>query len=108
MKRKFDLTPIPSEDSVFGGEEGEEEDDVFPEVVMGEVQVLEVPLASDRVWDRAGHKVLFPSNHSSLCCLSVVFARFRAVFLDSAVLSVAFCISFCDWLNPCHAIDWWD
>ena len=84
MKRKFDLTPIPSEDSVFGGEEGEEDDDVFPEVVMEGVQVLEVPLASDRVWDRAGHKVVFPSDHSAVCrlscCLSVVFARFCAVF----------------------------
>ena len=47
MKRKFDLTPIPSEDSVFGALE-----DVFPEVVMEEVPVFE-----DVPWSRNGLEV---------------------------------------------------
>ena len=47
MKRKFDLTPIPSEDSVFG-----ELEDVFPEVVMEEVPVFE-----DMSWSGNGLEV---------------------------------------------------
>ena len=55
MKRKFDLTPIPSEDSVFG-----ELEDVFPEVVMEEVPVFE-----DMPWNGNGLEVW---SHPPVVC----------------------------------------
>lgn len=73
MKRKFDLTPIPSEDSVFA----EEEEDVFPELVMEEVQVVELPLPTDGAWGRIGRKVLClsPVGWFSFCVVICLLSQ---------------------------------